>query len=436
MSLAVVSLPFVSVADPATRDEGALDPLGLATVSDRLADWVLPGVTARMSRPRFLTAVAVSAALCEGLDDRPPGDGVTPAATVFEWLVVEGFARRAQRPDVRQTPGIEKVSAAVKADMRMSARAYLKTPSVFGFHGVYKRLAQHLGLVDDELRLNENGFHLLRVWEREQAIDGFADGKGSVFRSWRDAVVDAYEKGYSTRSAGWQGWEQFAVHLSPSHIGQREAESLWQLLLDGSGDRRGEVFELVDNPESRTVMADSLSDLDSVLCLSPRSSPELAARWRVIQAFESFGGCLEDGFEWMQFLSTRAGTQPLSPTDFMDEPRVRQLTEQLPALHRNAVKLLADAPGQIPDMFARIASGFEFIADARELFEALLQRHGSVQKAKPPEGKREWFERASDDRVMVRLPYRRGEPPLDIPFWRRTYRLRTAVLSFCNDLRR
>ena len=33
----------------------------------------------------------------------------------------------------------------------LDARSYLKTPRIFGFHGIYKRLAVHLGLVDVHL---------------------------------------------------------------------------------------------------------------------------------------------------------------------------------------------------------------------------------------------------------------------------------------------
>ena len=38
----------------------------MATIGDRLADQILPGLRARMSRPRFVTAIAVAAAACEG----------------------------------------------------------------------------------------------------------------------------------------------------------------------------------------------------------------------------------------------------------------------------------------------------------------------------------------------------------------------------------
>src|SRR5438067_2412337 len=167
------SLPFLTLPDPPVVGEGALDPLGLATIGEGLADWILPGMTARMSRPRFLTAMAASATVCQGLQEEIAADGVTPAYLVFEWLVVEGFARAAERSEVERTPGIEKARACRRTDFRMSARAYLKAPTVFGFHGVYRRLARHIGIIDQDGILLENGYSLLKTWEREQGLDGF-----------------------------------------------------------------------------------------------------------------------------------------------------------------------------------------------------------------------------------------------------------------------
>src|SRR5437868_3912346 len=118
----IVPIPILSLPDPKTVGEGQLDPLGLARLADQLADCILPGMTARMSRPRFLTCMAVSAAVCEGLEDEISTDGVSPAYLVFEWLMVEGFAREAERPAVRGTPGIDKAHTARQQGTSLSAR--------------------------------------------------------------------------------------------------------------------------------------------------------------------------------------------------------------------------------------------------------------------------------------------------------------------------
>ena len=64
-----LTLPFVTEADPDRAGEGSLDPLGLVRIAERLADELAPEVTARMSRIRFLTAIAAcSGALVEPAD--------------------------------------------------------------------------------------------------------------------------------------------------------------------------------------------------------------------------------------------------------------------------------------------------------------------------------------------------------------------------------
>jgi hypothetical protein len=75
------------------------------------------------------------------------------------------------------------------------------------------------------------------------------------------------------------------------------------------------------------------------------------------------------------------------------------------------------------------------VAAPEPFLESLLHRHAEVQKAKPPEGKRSWFERADNGGVFVRPPYRLEESPMQREWWERPYRLR-AVFSFCRDLKR
>lgn len=87
-------MPLLSARDPAFSAEGTLDPLGLYQIADALGVRLIPGVRERMSRPRFLTLAAVSAALCHGYDEEVvASDGISPPWQVFEWYVVEGLVR-------------------------------------------------------------------------------------------------------------------------------------------------------------------------------------------------------------------------------------------------------------------------------------------------------------------------------------------------------
>src|SRR4051812_22259050 len=133
-----IALPELSAADPEVAGEGGIDPLGLGAFADRLAEAMVPHVRARMIRYRFVTAIAVAAVVCESLWDGIPGDGASTPAICFEWILIEAFARRRRGGEFIDTgiPGSAKASNVVARGQRLNGNNYLKTPTVFGFHGV------------------------------------------------------------------------------------------------------------------------------------------------------------------------------------------------------------------------------------------------------------------------------------------------------------
>ena len=141
--------PFSSEFDPSEEAEGSIDPLGLAPGYERLANRLLPAVTVRMGNPRFVTAIAIGARVCDQWDtDAVAADGITPPWLVWEWFVVEAFVRSSNSPsETSGVPGIQKVRRALKYQRPICASAYLKTPSAFGFTGVFRRLAQGIGII-------------------------------------------------------------------------------------------------------------------------------------------------------------------------------------------------------------------------------------------------------------------------------------------------
>jgi hypothetical protein len=146
-----LTFPFVTDLDPDRAGEGSLDPLGLARLGDRLADQIAPEVTARMSRIRFVTAIAACSQLLGEPADILSTDGI-PAYLPFEWHVVESFVRASPASGTDAVPGIQKARARLRDRRRhLNGPAYLETPKVFGFHGVYKRIARDMEVVDENL---------------------------------------------------------------------------------------------------------------------------------------------------------------------------------------------------------------------------------------------------------------------------------------------
>ena len=432
-------LPILTLPDPVISGEGALDPLGVATISDRLAERVLPGLRARMSRPRFLTAMAVSAAVCDGMDDLVAKDGVTPPFIVFEWLVVEGFARAATRDDTRYTPGMLKAQAVRASGEPMRASAYLRIPNIFGFHGIYKPLGRNLGIVDEDMRLGDAGYTLLKTWQAEQALDGFLptdlrSGPGTAFReTLRSAVNDALAKGCTDRSGGWRGWPLIANHLAPGRIGRSEAALIQQMLLDQSAGTRGEVFSLL---EARSVASESSEAQVVRDVLMANASADLRSRLAAISAFEAVCTRLECLLEWLRYLSSHAGARAITPAEFAAIPEVRAACALLPEAIRTAEDAVAQVPDPLPvqQEFRELAKAFDGPRTPEQWFESVLTRHHDVQQAKKPDGKRDWFERNPDGAAFVRVPYRVTDAPIETDAWNRPYRIQT-VLSFLDDLR-
>lgn len=431
------NFPFLTDVDPVTSGEGALDPLGLSTIADRLADEILPGLRARMSRPRFLTAIAVSSAVCDGIEEQVSTDHATPTSIVFEWLLVEGFARYGDRKRTTRTPGIQKALDAKQTGEQMCARTYLRAPTVFGFHGIYKPLARHLNIVDQDLRLADNGYALLKEWQADQGLPGFLAssvllGSGTADRqSLRAAVDDALKQAYSTRSPSWQGWSWLPLHLSPGRMGRREAAFLHRLLLKSDSEMSGEVFRLLqDCPPSTLPEAVIVRSF-----LIPRATPALRRNLRAIQRFEELATLLEDAFNWVRYLSSTAGARAITATDYSRESRVRRIPSALPAAIEKAESALRDAPPTLQQRLTELSASFDHISNPGDLFEAVLTHHSTIQKNKKPDGKRDWFERGPNGATFVRTPYRVSEPISARTSWNRPYRI-DSVRSFLADLTR
>ena len=71
--------------------------------------------------------------------DAVSADEITPPWLVWEWFVVEAFVRAEESLSGKSgIPGIQKVHRAVRNHRPVSAAAYLKTPTTFGFTGVFR----------------------------------------------------------------------------------------------------------------------------------------------------------------------------------------------------------------------------------------------------------------------------------------------------------
>lgn len=422
--------PCLSLSDPLSEAEGSLDPLGLASIADQLADQVLPGMTARMWRPRFLTALAVASAAIEKFRDRYAEDDGTPAYVIFEWYALEAFARvgRQNNSDLRHTPGIDKARTAYNEGVPLSPKRYLKTPTVFGFHGVYKTLARDLEIVDDDLCLLENGYRLVRTWERAEGLPGFTNGQDGAGRSFREhlqrLVDQSLKAGYAAEN---RRWRFFPEHLHPDRTRKSERQLLWSLLTSQASSRR-EILRLLSKPAVMSKQCD-LTEAAFLAWLEDRVSSELRLRLKAVAAYERLCRTLLDGFNWIRHLSTRTRLRPITARDFGAKaaPLVSRVGDDTHRAELALGRIALDA------VLSDLLDDFGCVRDSETFFECLLQRHERIQRSKPPGNKRPWFERATQG-VVVRVPYRLHEPPVDDGDYVHGYRTPSAAW-FTTDLR-
>ncbi len=429
MTLAGLSLPELSEYDPPVAGEGSLDPMGLAAISDRLADRLVPGVRARMQRIRFVTAMAVGATACETLVDELPEDGISTPAISFEWLVIEGFVRRlAPNQMPAGVPGSQKARGVVNRKERLSAGTYLKGPAVFGFNGVYKPFAVDAGVVGTELEPGSRCAKVTRAWEAEQGFPGFTDAvpgtEGGRLRSQiRDQVRAALRAGRCTTNPGSWLFGRLSTSLHPDDAGMAERRALRSLILDGGHETRAELARLVADIDEDLYEAEVLE------AVRPGCSPGLRAIVDAVVAYEEFAALVHAGFRALCSVSHSMGQQPLTPAHVERHDMIVRCAQELPSRFRRAAEQMAAIDAE--SGFEERLGEFAIARPPGELVEVIFEHHERIQATKPPNGKRSWFEPHRDGRV-VRNPYGTAKQPELGPWFVHPVRV-AALRSFLED---
>lgn len=438
-------LPFLTEFDPPLRAEGSIDPLGLYPTADALGVRLAPGVRERQSRPRFLTVALAGMAACDDeLVVLGEAKGL-PAWLVYEWLVVAALVRQWQgTPQLTGIPGQEKVRATLGDADVVCERTYLKTPTVFGFHGIYRVLGVKAGLFDTENRPLALGYRVLQAWERDQRLAGFmsGDGPGREFRQRLAlAVRRGIEAGHVTEP-GPQLREQIATHLNPHAASDSEAQVLWQGMLENDAMRR-EYAGLLASEDGQAAWtatwgADGKTDGSAERLfhdwLRGAASKPMQQLVVTVQAYERLARCLTDAWEECLWQMTQA-RRAVPSRELAAGAAVRACAQDGAALLIDAARELGEID---PALRTRVERSLSWLGESAEptAFAAnLLQHHIRIQKAKPPGGKRPWFDLMNDGGAAVRPAYCRDEFERHPDWYVHQYRTR-PLWSFALDLGR
>lgn len=429
--------PLLSELDPKSSSEGSLDPLWLYPIADSLAEKLVPGVRERQIHPRFLTAMAVASMVCSDFeDDIIAKDEVSEPWQVFEWYLVEGLVRTIDDAKARQgVPGSEKATNALRDGVPLSAARYLKSPAVFGFHGVYRTLATNMDIIDDSGRLGDVGYRLIKIWESEQGLSGFCSndrGSGAeIRRQLYTAVQKGLENGATAKGGGWGGWWFFKDHLAPLKFGNNEASFIRGALWDVRYDTRRQVMEFLCSKKGQKVWRDSGSEKDIHESLRPAASPELKLLLDAILAYEAFSRALQDAFDdCLLYMSQKKARVSLKELSKLTDIRSAQKnTYELFPIVLERLQPFGEA--------TRFEDGFTELAEktsTEEWIAALINHHIRIQQNKPPNGKNPWFISLDDGNYFIRSDYSTDKGGLKDNSYPHYYRTR-PLQSFIEDMR-
>jgi len=433
-------MPLLSEADPRVSAEGSIDPLGIYAIADSLAVRMVPGVRERQKHPRFLTSIAVSQSLCsEFSDDVVAADEVSEPWQVFEWYLVEGMVRTTKEEKwLRGLPGQDKAVGSIKDGVPLSAKRYLKTPTVFGFHGVYRALARDIE-VERADRLGETGFALVTAWEKEQGLDGFCgsgDGPGkAIRRRLLDSLQDGLTSGGVARKGGWNGWQFYSDHLGIYEAGKREARVIKQALLNPTSGFRKEVLGLLISPSGRELWTEEASqhwpsERRFHAALLNEASADLKHLLQAIDSYERFSRFLQDAFDDV-LLRLSQHQQRIKPNELAGLLGVKRAAKGIPDNFIEVVERLAPYGEAV--RFQESYSSLAERVSVSDWLEKLLEHHCHVQHSKPPTGKAPWFDRFDDGSCMIRTGYIRDTGGRYDDSYVHAYRT-SSLWSFARDL--
>jgi hypothetical protein len=402
------SFPFLTSYDPPASSEGTLDPLGLYQIADQLAVQLVPAVRERMRRIRFLTAMTVGALVTEDLEDDQRHRDASPYL-VWEWLVVESIVREVEdRAELAAVPGRDMARRAIDQRGCLDARSYLKVPRIFGFHGIYKRLAVHLDLLNVHLGPGPNAERLANAWAHGQGLSNFA-GTKALLTKWRTAVRRSLDEKPPQAKPGWtnESWRQLANAFTPGSARSRERQVLTDLLLASTGKTLG-AFSTIWKLQEDFVDDDEFREEDLHNRLEERQ-PAYAALLNAIREYESFARRLQDAFDVLRAEAARPDARGFVISEIGREKDFKSSVSGLHKRFESAYKALGEvtiASVSTQSLFSERFKAFAEPMDAQTCAKALCSHHEDIQKRKSADGKRPWFDRISPDRIYMRHAYR------------------------------
>lgn len=417
--------PLATLADPDDPAEGSLDPLGTYIISESIASRIgSPGVRERQRNLRFLTLCCIGWEVIASVDpDIKPGDESATLEQAFEWMVLEALVEGEKSEgasELRTLPGIRKTRECVEQGLHLNADRYLSMASVFGFFGVYRTLAEYLGLVvlkSEEMPvLGSEGARLFGVWRHEQGLPDFGrTGRGAGSREYRalvDCISDTWKAGQCKPEK--HAWKFIQEYMQPLRMGGPKESAELERIIREPGQteddkNRREILKALDEPWAKALMhgEDPGREKKFHMRVMKQAADNLNILLDAALKYEGFIRPLHDLFDDLLFsLTPHSRLVPLEEVATgMNglNKRVAGLTKAYEHARTSLTRL-----GNLGSRFETQFGEFGRSRPGLEYLQVLIDHHERIQKQKPPMGKAPWTERQSN-RIGVRPLYRRKQ---------------------------
>jgi|GEM_PF-1706713 len=427
-----MSIIYRSEYDPKDSDEGGLDAVGLSSLGEYLGQLYLPGLLERHRRPRFLTLSVIGLSIKADVENLLAGkEYETTFWEAYEWVIVTGLIA-SKDTSIKNLPSSDKARTAMAQNKPLNADRYLVTPSVFGFHGVYKFLLKNLGLEKHDF-LGENGEQLLRAWALDQNLLGFIgkEGNGSSERKEIIKIVcETIQQGQVARAWNFRFWDFIFKNFHPLKLGTEEKKIISNLLMNDS--TRRDVLQFLNSNNGRKYLKDDTTQRQFLTDLDKVSTGSLKKTLNVILTYEQFARILNDIFyDALVELSTNSLGLSSNEISKLVEFKNKSYSTQIHRTYKNAQKAIQEHPDLNLQSRFEIFKKFEELYSSSDCITAVLTHHLSIQQNKSTGAKNPWvFE--VQGRWMVRASYAHRDQATHDDSFVNLYRLGVLRLFFAD----
>jgi hypothetical protein len=240
----------------------------------------------------------------------------------------------------------------------------------------------------------------------------------------RRAVAQGMEKGHTTYQSG-EFWRDLARRFDPATPGRNEKKVLLGRILSQAGQ-----VEMIACLKEALIAQGGVGGREDeapfLRKLTGNAPTDLQRLLTAIDAYEAFARVVTDAFEGLRYCASSHGGAPVDAEDFSSlkpaKSALAALGSSLACIraHPTLLEWERDQKG-----LSQAVDRFDGIRTGKDLFEAVLQHHEQVQREKPPNGKRSWFEHVPRGKLVVRSGYALQKPPGEDGGYVHEYRIRT-----------